>query len=104
MATLTQLRSAHRLIRPFVGVGVLGGFTTFSTMAVDAERLIADQRAVAAGLYLVCTLVAAALAMIIATSAVQLTGPYLRGRLQRGGAQHERHSQGAERARGDADD
>ncbi|MFD4131808.1 CrcB family protein [Streptomyces goshikiensis] len=34
-------RSApHPLVRPFVGVGVLGGFTTFSTYAVDFSRLL----------------------------------------------------------------
>ncbi|MER5731902.1 CrcB family protein [Streptomyces sp. NPDC002138] len=33
-------RSAHPLVRPFLGVGVLGGFTTFSTYAVDFERLL----------------------------------------------------------------
>ena len=30
----------HPLVRPFLGVGVLGGFTTFSTYAGDAARLL----------------------------------------------------------------
>lgn len=30
----------HRLVRPFFGCGVLGGFTTFSTYAVDIRRLV----------------------------------------------------------------
>jgi fluoride exporter len=29
----------HALVRPFLGVGVLGGYTTFSTYAVDVHRL-----------------------------------------------------------------
>ncbi|WP_433323326.1 FluC/FEX family fluoride channel [Spirillospora sp. CA-294931] len=29
---------AHRLARPFLGVGVLGGFTTFSAYVVDVQR------------------------------------------------------------------
>ncbi|RKE20466.1 protein CrcB [Streptomyces sp. TLI_171] len=29
----------HPLLRPFVATGVLGGFTTFSTYAVDAQQL-----------------------------------------------------------------
>ncbi|MDU0293562.1 CrcB family protein [Saccharothrix longispora] len=29
----------HPLARPFLGVGVLGGFTTFSAYALDAVRL-----------------------------------------------------------------
>ncbi|WP_329469712.1 CrcB family protein [Streptomyces sp. NBC_01723] len=32
--------AAHRLVRPFLGTGVLGGFTTFSTYAVDTRQLI----------------------------------------------------------------
>ena len=32
--------AAHRLVRPFFGTGVLGGFTTFSTYAVDVQRLV----------------------------------------------------------------
>lgn len=31
-------RPVHPLVRPFLGVGVLGGFTTFSAYAVDAQR------------------------------------------------------------------
>ncbi len=33
-------RSAHPLVRPFLGVGVLGGFTTFSTYALDFSDLL----------------------------------------------------------------
>lgn len=32
-------RVRHPLARPFLGVGVLGGYTTFSTFALDAHRL-----------------------------------------------------------------
>ncbi|GAA3372941.1 hypothetical protein GCM10020367_30920 [Streptomyces sannanensis] len=35
-----RAESAHPLVRPFLGVGVLGGFTTFSTYAVDFARLL----------------------------------------------------------------
>nr|WP_202885617.1 CrcB family protein [Kribbella sandramycini] len=31
---------SHPLLRPFLGTGVLGGFTTFSTYAVDTEKLM----------------------------------------------------------------
>ena len=52
----TEVWQAHPLIRPFLGTGVLGGFTTFSTYALDAHGLWeAGDRAVAAG-YLVGTL------------------------------------------------
>ncbi|HEY0814839.1 MAG TPA: CrcB family protein [Pseudonocardia sp.] len=52
----------HPLARPFLGTGVLGGFTTFSTYAVDAQQLIAAGRVGLAGAYLAGTLVAALVA------------------------------------------
>ncbi|MET7375364.1 fluoride efflux transporter FluC [Micromonospora arida] len=38
MAVLGHLGGGHPLVRPFLGVGVLGGFTTFSTYAVDVQQ------------------------------------------------------------------
>jgi fluoride exporter len=53
---------AHPLLRPFLATGVLGGYTTFSTYAVDVIRL-ADRRAAATALaYLSGTLAAALIA------------------------------------------
>jgi fluoride exporter len=52
----------HPLTRPFLGTGVLGGFTTFSTYTVDAQQLIAAGRVGVAGAYLAGTLVAALVA------------------------------------------
>lgn len=60
----------HRLARPFFGTGVLGGFTTFSTYAVDAERLLAAGQVPVALAYLFGTLAAALLA---AQAGVSLT-------------------------------
>ncbi|MFF6996271.1 fluoride efflux transporter CrcB [Streptomyces sp. NPDC008313] len=40
MVVITDAWAAHRLVRPFFGTGVLGGFTTFSTYAVDTQRLL----------------------------------------------------------------
>ncbi|MFF8732377.1 fluoride efflux transporter FluC [Streptomyces sp. NPDC015171] len=40
MVLITEVRAAHRLLRPFFGTGVLGGFTTFSTYAVDSRGLL----------------------------------------------------------------
>ena len=34
-----ERRSPHPLARPFLGTGVLGGFTTFSTFALDDQHL-----------------------------------------------------------------
>ncbi len=53
-------RWAHlRLLRPALGTGVLGGFTTFSAYAVDVEALAHDGRLVLAALYLASTPVVA---------------------------------------------
>ncbi|MEU8841257.1 CrcB family protein [Streptomyces roseus] len=49
----------HPLVRPFAGVGVLGGFTTFSTYAVDFSRLLDAGEAGRALAYAGLTLVAA---------------------------------------------
>ncbi|MFJ9663268.1 fluoride efflux transporter FluC [Streptomyces sp. NPDC101219] len=49
MVVIGDVWAAHRLVRPFFGTGVLGGFTTFSTYAVDIQRLVDADRA-AAGL------------------------------------------------------
>lgn len=68
MAVLTEWRNAHRLARPFLGTGVLGGFTTFSTWALELHTLVEHGQARAALLYLIVTL-AAALAAVWAAAA-----------------------------------
>ena len=70
MVVITEAWAAHRLVRPFFGTGVLGGFTTFSTYAVDIERLVAKGRAGTGLAYLGVTLLAALAAV---WSAVWLT-------------------------------
>lgn len=52
-------RGAHHLLRPFLGVGVLGGFTTFSTYALEVSRLLARQQAGLAMAYAAGTLLGA---------------------------------------------
>jgi CrcB protein len=47
-----------RYMRPFLGVGVLGGFTTFSTYALDTRALVVADRAPLAAAYLFGTLAA----------------------------------------------
>jgi CrcB protein len=59
MVTITEVRQAPEWVRPLLGVGVLGGFTTFSTYVVDTGRLLVDGTPRTALLYLVATPVAA---------------------------------------------
>ncbi|MFF4172211.1 fluoride efflux transporter FluC [Streptomyces sp. NPDC001744] len=62
LVAVTEVFAAHPLLRPFLGTGVLGGFTTFSTYCADIGRLLGDGRAPVALAYLVATVVAAAAA------------------------------------------
>ena len=45
MVLIAEVFTERRLLRPFLGVGVLGGFTTFSTYIVDIQRLVAHDAA-----------------------------------------------------------
>ena len=55
----------HRLVRPFLGVGVLGGYTTFSTYSVQTETLVAGGRPLLGVAYLVGTLAAGLVAVVV---------------------------------------
>lgn len=81
MTAITEFRHAHRLTRPFLGVGVLGGFTTFSTYIVEIQRSIAV-RAPETGLaYLAITAAAALLAIYAGSAVTRLFGrPHRRER------------------------
>jgi CrcB protein len=59
MVLITQVWDAHRLVRPFLGVGVLGGFTTFSAYLIDFQRLVDVHAAGISLAYLAGTPVAA---------------------------------------------
>ena len=63
MVSIVEVRRPHRLIRPFVGVGLLGGYTTFSTYAVETQRLIQAGDPRMAFAYFGATLVGALLAV-----------------------------------------
>lgn len=68
MVVLTRvLRAPNHLLRPFLGVGVLGGFTTYSTFAVDAHQLLLANRPFVALAYVLSTLVLCAAAVYVGT-------------------------------------
>lgn len=72
MVVITEVRSAHRLVRPFFGTGVLGGFTTFSTYAVDIEKLFDGGHHPGTALaYLAATLSGALAAVWLAATATR---------------------------------
>jgi CrcB protein len=63
MVLVSEVWGGRRLLRPFLGVGVLGGFTTFSTYVIDVQQAVAVGAARVALLYLAGTLVGAMLAV-----------------------------------------
>jgi CrcB protein len=77
MVLISDVWTAHRLVRPFLGVGVLGGFTTFSTYAVEANALASAP--VEAFAYASGTVLGAMLAVI---TGVWLTRLVTTGRVQ----------------------
>jgi CrcB protein len=79
MVVITELVVPHRLVRPFLGVGVLGGYTTFSTATVDSLTLAEAGRPLAALGYTVATPVLAVLACAVGVVVTRL----LAGRLHR---------------------
>nr|WP_167218584.1 CrcB family protein [Kribbella shirazensis] len=71
MVLVTDVFTRQRLLRPFLGTGVLGGFTTFSTYAVDIQQLVSGGHAGTALLYLATTIVGALLAVRAIVSATR---------------------------------
>ncbi|MEU2782491.1 fluoride efflux transporter CrcB [Streptomyces sp. NPDC007110] len=71
MVLITERWPGHRLLRPFFGTGVLGGFTTFSTYAVDIRTLVDAGHPRTALAYLAATLAAALTAVWLASTATR---------------------------------
>lgn len=72
---LLEVLPPHRYARPFFGVGVLGGFTTFSTYTSDARALLQNGEVPTAIVYLAGTVAACLVAVIIGLTATRsLTG------------------------------
>jgi CrcB protein len=83
MVLITEVWSPHRLVRPFLGVGLLGGFTTFSTYAVEIRGLFVAGSAPLALGYLAGTLLSCLLATLTAVILTRLVTRSARRRLRR---------------------
>lgn len=59
VVVVTEVRTTHPLMRPFLTTGILGGYTTFSTYAADAVELLRAGRTASAAAYVVGTLTGA---------------------------------------------
>ncbi|WP_372442645.1 fluoride efflux transporter CrcB [Streptomyces pactum] len=71
LVLIVETGTAHPLVRPFLGTGVLGGFTTFSTHAVDVQRLTEAGRTGTALGYLAATVLTALTAVWLAAVATR---------------------------------
>jgi fluoride exporter len=61
-------------VRPFLGIGVLGGYTTFSTATVEVQQLALHGRAGLALGYLLGTVAAALLAAAFGMASTRTIG------------------------------
>lgn len=85
MVMISELTDAHRLVRPLLGVGVLGGYTTFSTYTADVVQLLAAGHVGTALTYLVLTPLIALIAVWAGVALTRAAGAAHRRTSQRGG-------------------
>jgi CrcB protein len=65
LALIVTRLPRSRYLRPFAAVGVIGGWTTMSTLAVDTDLLVRDRAYGVAAVYLAATLLAGLAATIL---------------------------------------
>ena len=63
-----SLQSPHPWLRPFLGVGVLGGWTTFSSYALDLHAMVQAGHGLVAAAYLLGSLVVGIVAVGLGVS------------------------------------
>ncbi|EWT01902.1 camphor resistance protein CrcB [Intrasporangium oryzae NRRL B-24470] len=72
MVFVNEVWPPQRYVRPFLGVGVLGGYTTFSTYMLDAHALVDAGRALSLVTYLLSTLVGGLVAVWLGAASGRL--------------------------------
>jgi fluoride exporter len=87
MVFVIEVLPPSRYLRPFLGVGVLGGFTTFSTYMLDARDLLVSGHSATAGEYVFGSLLCGLLAVWAGVGAARLLVRLVQ---RRSGARHDR--------------
>lgn len=85
MVLATEALRPSRYLRPFLAVGVLGGFTTFSTYMLDTRNLLVAGEPALAVLYLFGTLVVGLVAIWVSIALTRGCLAVLRQRSRRAG-------------------
>ena len=93
MVFVVDVLAGQEYVRPFLGVGVLGGFTTFSAFAVESDHLLSARRFLEAGAYVL----ASAVGGLIAVYMGMVLGRLLAGRVPRHRVRWNRESDHVER-------
>lgn len=96
MVLVNELWAGRRLVRPFLGVGVLGGFTTFSAYAVDIQQSIAAGVPRTGLAYLAATMIGALIAVWLGDALARWV---IRTRPRAGTARGSRRSRSAAETR-----
>jgi CrcB protein len=78
MMVIITTRDPHPLLRPFAGIGVLGGFTTFSTFVVETMDSALTGRPGLALLYAAVSVPASLLAVALGMRGTRLAVAYAR--------------------------
>lgn len=78
MMLIITTRDPHPLLRPFAGIGVLGGFTTFSTFVVETMDSALTDRPGLALLYAAVSVSASLLAVALGMRCTRLAVSYAR--------------------------
>jgi CrcB protein len=83
MVFVLEIWPPSRLVRPFLGIGFLGGYTTFSTYMLDTRVLLVADRRVTAGVYLFGSLAAGFFGVWVATAGTRSIVQIMRQRALR---------------------
>ena len=71
LTVLLARREVSHHVRPFIGTGLLGGWTTYSTLAVEAATLAKGGHLAVAALYLLATLSSGVVAVAVGIGAAR---------------------------------